>query len=456
VGLAALAAGSAPAKAADVAPAQCALSDERLPPWRAELDRVDATVRSLRDDVPIDKAWKPVQALLQGPCFRWARIALRDARPDSAAALRTWWKADGGQWLERSTQQPDKYRCVTLPPEFPPSLFLAGNEHEVETPILCAASDAACGADTRGWLERARASFDEHDDRWGQHADTEWSRSAAMKWWQARHECDKAAIAAKPSERLSTWLGCLAGRRNRIARFPAGRFRAPESGWLIVAGRRGHYQYCDGVAAFDLATGAAAAVRSCGALVLGAPDQLFMGKRQTTARKTETEIGKVSVENARELALNLLLLHRAKRLAVVASDLTIPSEVSLDGAPGGGPVTDQGTHWRSSAQTTLTWSWVEGGVTRARGQLTWRGSSRAEETHAADLLEVLETGLAPGCPPATLPTITVTNGSGEVSPIDANPDDNAATFSALRRAFQRATAACPPGRQPPKVLQVQP
>ena len=425
------------------AAAECGPGKTTPAPWVASFRSVGKSVIALRDGAPFGPAWAELQALIKQPCFRWARIALGDRKPDSAAALRAWWNEGGESWLAEAAGQPRRGE-VSFPPDFRPSLFLAGNEHEAETPILCAAGDAACGAETRGWIARAEQAFDEHDDRDEQrtvHHDLS-ADGAAQK---AKAECEKVARDAKPAARLHAWMACVTQQRRTVTRFPVGRFRVPGSGWLIIAGRRGHYQFCDGVAAFDLATGSAATVRSCGGLFLQ-HDGFVDGKKTAAGRKLQSDVGMVSADNARELALNLLLLDRATRVSVDLRDAELPQGVSLDRATKDEELVSTSAAFSiSDAQTMLTWSWVDAGVTRAHGKLTWPYSSRAEETHADRLLEILEAGLVAGCPPATPPLPTVTNGSGTVSPIDASPDDNEATFAALRRAFQRAAAGCHAG-----------
>lgn len=393
---------------------------------------------ALRDDAPLDGAWQRLQELLRQPCFQWARVALGDRRPDSAASLREWWTEDGEGWLRDAGGQPREKGRVVLPPDFPPSLLLKGNERSPEASILCPATDAACGLETRGWLARARDAFDTLDERHEPYDSPEGGRRQR----EMKVECDKAVAVAKKPEQLDAWLDCLAERRKRVSRHPVGRFRAPRRGWIVVAGRRGHYQFCDGVAAFDLATGAAATVRSCSGLMFLGMSGRVDGKKTNAARKLEKEVGAVSVDNARELALGLLLLDHTKQITVDATEATLPPGVSLEAAPRAGLGRSGPVCMESDSETTLTWSWVDGDVTRARGELTWPYSCRTGESHADKLLEILEAGLVPGCPAAVPPAIGAGAGSGAVSPLDASPEDNVATFAALRRAFARAASAC--------------
>jgi hypothetical protein len=91
----------------------------------------------------------------------------------------------------------------------------------------------------------------------------------------------------------------------------------------------------------------------------------------------------------------------------------------------------------------LDWRWIDGARTLAHGQLTWPVSFRAEEAHADRLLEIVEAGLAPGCPPAMPPAKAADGMSGDAHSIDASPAAQAAIFETLRREFQNAAAACP-------------
>jgi hypothetical protein len=382
-----------------------------------------------------------LRRFLSNPCFVWARFSLGATKPDSAASLRTWWVEYGYSWLSTTAAQPSSRR-VTLPPDFRPSLFLAGHEHETLTPLLCASSDARCGAETRGWLLRAQEAFDRHDDFYESIPPDDLASPPGRKeWHEAGPVCDAQAAAAKPADRLATWRDCIDNLRPVVARLPVGRFRAPTRGWLIIAGRRGHYAFCDGVAAYDLATGAASAVRSCSTLVL-ANGGFVDGAKTNAARRNETDSGTVSVDNLRELTLMLLLLEHGTRLAASADEGQLPPNVTV---PTTAPPRLQqrgGSGFITSGDTLLSWRWIDGARTLASGELRWPGSSRAEEAHADQLLEILEAGLSPGCAPAAPPALAAGGNSGAVSPIDADPADRAVTYESLRRSFEKAHAAC--------------
>ena len=60
------------------------------------------------------------------------------------------------------------------------------------------------------------------------------------------------------------WRACVEGRAPEAGRVAARRrSRRPDTGWLVIAGRRGHYQFCDTIRAYHLGTGAAFIDDSC-------------------------------------------------------------------------------------------------------------------------------------------------------------------------------------------------
>ncbi len=427
---------SAPARA----PTPVCHGGEKEAPWLEAWRHLDRTLRALPDGAPLAAPLAELGRFMSGPCFAWARFALGDAKPDSATSLRTWWIEDGGAWLESAAGEPAERR-VTFPPDFRPSLFLEGHAREDVSALLCPASDARCGAETRGWLRRAQDAFDQHDDRYDEIAPDEVGIRGHKEWREAGRICDAEAAAAKDGERAAIWRACIDGRRPLVARLPVGRFRAPSRGWLVVAGRRGHYQFCDGIAAYDLVTGSAAAARSCGGLAL-ANGGLVDGRKTDVSRKAETETGTVSVDNLRELALALVLLDHTGRLAVGEDEAALPPRTGVPAARAAGDSRREGTSWMTSGQTHLTWRWIDGAETLASGELRTPDSSRAEEAHADHLLEIVEAGLSPGCPRATPPVAKAADGSGSTSWVDAPSADQAITFAALRHAFEAARTGC--------------
>src|SRR5262249_15238973 len=120
-------------------------------------------------------------------------------------------------------------------------------------------------------------------------------------------DCPAYARGAPRRRQLASFRECLDASAERSLAFPIGRVKKPTAGWLVVSGRRGHYEFCDELRAFDLATGSAYRVASCSGLALmsgGAVDH----RATDAARKQDRERGMVSLDEIREAAWMLLQL----------------------------------------------------------------------------------------------------------------------------------------------------
>ena len=56
----------------------------------------------------------------------------------------------------------------------------------------------------------------------------------------ARCEVEVRGVETTPEN--CKWIECLAEHRVPGWALPLGRFRAPDRGWLVIRGRRGHYE----------------------------------------------------------------------------------------------------------------------------------------------------------------------------------------------------------------------
>ncbi|NLF04380.1 MAG: hypothetical protein GX593_05185, partial [Actinomycetales bacterium] len=323
---------------------------------------------------------------------------------------------------------------VTFPPSVRPTLSL---EHSPKHPLarlLCRTTDRDCGIETAGWRARAEEAFRARaklDARWrgeGYTADlyarstppTENDASDAhfqtldVPLWRCAHP-------AKGKRDFATWTRCVRALRTPVALFPVGAVRAPTSGWLVIRGRRGHYQFCDQLTAYDLATGSYYASKSCSGLALQT-NGAVNAQRTDAARRSTIETGRVSIDNLREAAWMMFLADELEDGGHAAAD-TFPLPPGLEPEVEVGVLHGIGgaSAWGSSAQTRLAWTWVDGSEVVAEGTLTWPYSYLAGEDHAVSLLRVVEAGLVPGCPPAPLPTpLSSGCGKGGVSAIDSS------------------------------------
>ncbi len=104
---------------------------------------------------------------------------------------------------------------------------------------------------------------------------------------------------------------------------PLGRFRAPDRGWLVIRGRRGHYEFCDELRAYDVETGAAYVAKSCSGLHLR-PGGSVDFEATNASRKAAVEAGRVDVANLREAVWMILLAPQAQEGYLSADYFSLP------------------------------------------------------------------------------------------------------------------------------------
>lgn len=320
----------------------------------------------------------------------------------SVIGARQWWHQGGSSWLFGL-----RTRQIVFPPEEIPAL--AREDVPAGDPLrslLCSRGEPRCGLETRGYRVRAERAFrahaEEHPEPRGNAAD-----------------CLSEALPLPIEQRYVRWRSCMESTLAEQWVLPAGDFRAPSEGWLVVRGRRGHYSFCDGIAAYDLATGAAYSVASCSGLSLRSDGSVDLA--DTDASRGLTIVaGQMPLEHLREAAWMIFLAGRVEQRRTWAERVELP--VGLERRVHGGLFGSSiGSFWVSSAQTQLSWRWVVDGRTRMEGTLTWPDSYRAAESHADDLLSVAEAGIVPGCTRAPLPSQLPIEADGRgVSRIDAD------------------------------------
>ena len=235
--------------------------------------------------------------------------------PDTARSLKRWWEDGGEDWLTSYLELPRLgpvealKRHVVVPPDARQTLHLDAGP-EFLRPLLCPLGDAACGADTRGWRARAETFLENHRL-------SEWSREAKGPFGDrsdaAARDCDVKASADKSPGRYRRWRSCIDGRRDRRWALPLGDMKAPDTGWLLVSGRRGHYDFCDAIGAYDLATGTAYVRESCSGLALVEGGHVDEAATARSAR-SRGRVGRLRIENLREAAWALLMMTRAEKL----------------------------------------------------------------------------------------------------------------------------------------------
>jgi len=369
------------------------------------LDALDQEIRKLApgaDPAPLEKR---LAVLDEQECFRIVGSLGVEAK--SGLALRTWWEDGGHSMAASALELAGKEPYVWVAPNVRRALTLETAPKHRLAPLLCPAYDDACGRDTDGWRLRAEAALERATRARNLRGDG--YREMLGEWKRERQptsdDCPAYARQAPRSQQLWRFRQCLEVTAERSLAFPIGRIKKPTEGWLVVSGRRGHYNFCDELRAFDLATGAAYRVASCSGLALrmnGSVDH----RATDTARKIDREHGTVSRDEIREAAWMLLQLGELDALPVLAYGLgqALPKGIALESDGRSSSGIGFGSGRGSSAQTSLRWQVTTATRELGGGTITWpRDLNDDAEAYATELLDVAEHSFTPGCPPAVPP-----------------------------------------------------
>jgi hypothetical protein len=445
---AALAASPAPAERRYV---PCPEGSPRLAEARKRFEALDARVSALPDEADTGPVVAELEAVLGSRCFELSREEW--TRPESgvhALALKAWWREGGRAWVGSYLElgKPD-VRTILLPPAVRAVLAkeTVAADHWLSG-LLCSVGDAGCGAETRGWHECLEDVFRQ---------DVERRRSAppvTLPPGLERPDCVAKARSEPRRWRYTAWRSCVSSRRPYVWGLPIARLKAPEEGWLVLRGRRGHYAFCDEVRAYHLRTGAAYISESCYGLEPAAAGE-YRGVRcpdPKNPQKAWLRVGTLAPDKARELAWVLMLGAEASSLHREAQSLNVPEgfpvewrekvtwEGSVEGFVMGGVFSGH------SGQTRLDWTWFSPGGGALSGNFTYPDPKEPAEAYANFLLRRLEATFTEGCPPLPPPLeeLTFSRPSAYARPVDKPWEVDARSkerIDALRE--WRPPASCP-------------
>lgn len=397
-------------------------SDQRAA-RRAEIESLADRVRRFAVDPTVTLA--ELQILLAKPCLRQAALAVPLPATTTRAALAL---VDQRGFFASLALLPEytwreRRAHITLPPEIPPALTEPTRKHLERW--ICndaqAKTEEAClqGA---AYQEKITASAVELEQRGMQLLQVQ-TVTAGLYILPAA-TCDGSAGYDQPLSTFQAWLTCVSLRAPRALHYaPDVTLRAPERGWVLLRGRRGHYQYTDELHAYDLATGAAYIARRHG-ILFGAPDA------QT---RVESLVGRVPTHALRQLAFALISRPAITELRRVPYFARLPDPFlpSVPDAPLADIPVDLRRMPRSN-QTRIETVYFDGAV-RETGSFTTPMLTDLDGILLA-LLGAMEQNFAAGCAPARLPSAFQLRGKpGKVSSLDASPQQLAATRAALDR-----------------------
>jgi hypothetical protein len=376
---------------------RCAESTPAHEQAKERLERLDKRIQELKNaDAPAGVAGE-LRDLLRTECFLPAVETDRIPKPDTALSLKEWWTTGGGDWLESFLELPrlgpiDSLRPhVVVQADARKTLDLdAHRQHPVST-LLCPLADSACGAETRGWRLRADAYFEAHRALASNSGPTD-DEPQKRRPGDISEQCADKVSSTQTGQRYQDWRDCIEMARPKRVALPLGEFKAPTTGWVVVTGRRGHYDFCDTTRAYNLTTGAAFIHDSCSGLVLKRGGDVDVGATNK-ARVDSVKVGSVQVDNLREAVWMMLFRGETEELQLKAEYYPLPvgliPEVTVRTREDD---SFAAAMWANTGQTSLTWRWVPATGTAFVGELTWPSSYEAADSHAASLLAIAEEG----------------------------------------------------------------
>ncbi len=402
------------------------------------IQHLDQRARLRSDENDLPRLQRELDEIWQSPCLAHVARVLSVPKPARRSEIEELFiqglggalRANvGGRALSRGK------RVFAIPPLPLPALSEAALR--ALGPWLCAASDSVCGARAQSYIERAHRVFD-RAELLKKAVLSNQNRDVALCKGVETISADQARTQTP----FEAWAGCVISEAPWTHRYAPLRYRAPERGWLVLRGRRGHYEFADEIRAYDLATGAAYVVSSSSALVLSDTDVDHAAVDR--GRKPEAFTGKVIGDQVRELAFVLLTLDAVMPLRIRVHPAPFPEGLALTLTSSPRPTKTGPSGWNSSAQTEIAFSLVDQGKLVAEGSFTWPNSSQPAEDHANELIRILESGLERGCAPARLPPGIGSGEAGRVSRLDADPGKQKNQFQGLARTLDGLVSnACP-------------
>lgn len=412
---------------------------ENLVELRTRLETIDKRLRYSKQLEGPETIVADVREAWQHPCLSHFARVFQPPSPsiELSRLVELWHRGVGGalRAMAGAVYKRNGKNYVVAPPE--EHAPVSAKDRAAFVAWSCPDPTAAC-SQAGSYVARAHDAFDREEElayRWnGPLVGGEGNERLPNSFLATRLGCDREQDEAERAAEtpFETFEKCVASSSPRTWRYPDATMRSRDRGWLVLRGRRGHYEFSDEVGVFDLATGAAYIARSSSALVLAGVGVDFDAVDKQ--RRPEVRAGSVAADQVREIAFllatapllrpqrsNAQLVPMPEKLEVTLSknhDAKRPFELGEAG-------------WATSAQTHIAWQLVDGTTTLSKGELTWPSSYRAWETHVAELVRVMEAGFVPVCTPARLPRGVVRGPAGAVHPIDADPKAQADVFTTL-------------------------
>lgn len=412
----------------------CAANSDALTDARARYEALDALAGGLDHAAPPTAFVRQMKDLYRHECLAVGRGDQPGLDLEVATGIeaRTYWQAGLDMWFRTYLDFADgSDNVVWLLPSRPSVVTADTRPSDPLAPWMCSADpEDPCAAQVAAWRSRAQRTFElfAHGGR------------------VPTLDCTQAQGDGSAADAYPRWRECESKGLPRQASLPLGGLGVIEDGWIIVYGRRGHYQYCDELAALDLSSGAHYRFADCdhrpeldGIAAAGGIPQA----------RIEVETGTIPLELLREFAWVALSVPYVQRDAVTERALgrQLPEGLRMARPPA--PLSAVGLgFWGSgsSGHTTLGWLWTRAPKkTPAHGELSWPdGLSDPADDHAVRLLDFAEQRSVPGCAAKKLPAWIPGNLAAEQLPkresklVDAPSE---AILAAVRRQQKQGRCA---------------
>lgn len=387
----------------------CAARSSALADARAQYEALEQLVEQLADTDPATEFGNQAKALYRHECLAVGRRdePFLDLDLATGVEAKTFWLAGLDMWFRTYLDSADgSDETVWLLPTRRDVVTAQTRPEDPRAAWMCSADpEDPCAQEVAPWRSRAERYFEL------------WTRSAMPD----EPDCREVAKAAPPRNAYAVWRACEDDQLARHPALPVGGLGLIDHGWMFVYGRRGHYEYCDEVAALDLSSGAYYRFADCA----HRPEMAELAKAAGVAAPGNVvETGNVPLELLREFVWMALSVPDVQRNVVLDNALgrQLPAGVKLvrsdEPLEGTGSMRLIG----SSGNTTLGWVWSRGkNDSPGHGQISWpNGLSDPADDHTVRLMSLAERRSVPGCAAAKLPRWVLDNLAADALP---NADD---------------------------------
>ncbi|MBV1860188.1 MAG: hypothetical protein KUG77_17375 [Nannocystaceae bacterium] len=410
--------------------ALCSADSDALADARARYDALETLAQGLSPAAAPIAFVDQVKALYRHECLAVGRGDQSGLDLEMATGLeaKAYWEAGLDLWFRAYLDFSDGADdTVWLLPSQPTVVTALTRPSDPLARWMCSADpEDPCARRVAAWRSRAQRTFELFEHGGG----------------LSIVSCDPEESEGPKEEAYVRWRACESKGLRRHASLPLGGLGAIEDGWVVVYGRRGHYQYCDELAALDLSSGAHYRFADC-------DHRPELDGIAAAAGAIDVETGTIPVELLQEFAWVALSLRYIQPGVVTDTALGRELPAGLRMARPAASLSASGfglSGTGSSGHTTLGWLWTRGpSDSPADGELSWPdGLSDPADDHAVRLLDFAEQRTAPGCAAKKLPAWIVPNLAAERLPKrDSELVDppSAAILAAVRRQLKKGRCA---------------